>query len=99
MYSINMFLVNNRSALDLAVEQRSILLSEYLLLNGAKVNLPIPDLRGGSVLYRAVRENDIGMVSLLLKRRSSLDITDDDNRTPIDLAQECEDAYVLTTLR
>lgn len=26
-------------------------------------------------------------------------MVDDDNRTPIDLAQECEDAYVLTTLR
>jgi ankyrin repeat protein len=81
------------------VEQRSILLSEYLLLNGAQVNLQIPELNNGTVLYRAVRGNDIGMVSLLLKRRSCLEMKDNDGQSPIDLAQECEDAYVLTTLR
>ena len=91
--------VDDRTALDLAVESRSILLAEYLLLNGATVNMRIPDLAGGSALYRAVAQNDIGMVSLLLKRRSLLEFVDDQNRSPIDLAQECEDADVLTMLR
>ena len=64
-----------------------------------KVNLRLPCLENGTVLWRAVNQNDIGLVSLLLKRRASLDLLDDLNRGAIDLAQECEDAYVLTTLR
>jgi len=92
-------ILEGRTPLDISVCQKSLLSTELLLMNGAQVNQLIPDLYNGTVLNRAIKLNDIAMVSLLLKRRASMDIKDENEMTPIDLAQECEDAYVLTTLR
>ncbi|CAG5098722.1 Oidioi.mRNA.OKI2018_I69.XSR.g15917.t2.cds [Oikopleura dioica] len=91
--------IGSETPLHVAVSTKSLLTSELLLMNGAQVNQQVPTLNDGTVLKRAIKMNDIAMVSLLLKRRASIELKDSSGKTAIDWAQESEDAYVLTTLR
>ena len=74
-------------------------MTELLLINGADVNLRVPNLENGTAINRAIQLNHIGLVSLLIKRRALLNIKNNNDLGPIEMAQQCEDAHVLTTLR
>ena len=96
---VNNVLVNDQSPLDISIQEKSVLMTELLLINGADVNLRVPNLENGTAINRAIQLNHIGLVSLLIKRRALLNIKNDNDLGPIEMAQQCEDAHVLTTLR
>ena len=90
---------DGQTPLDMGIDTKSVLITELLLLNGANVNQPVPVLDGGAAINRAIMLNHIGLVSLLIKRRALLNIKNVNEQGPIEMAQQCEDAHVLTTLR
>ena len=96
---VNNVLVNDQSPLDISIQEKSVLMTELLLINGADVNLRVPNLENGTAINRAIQLNHIGLVSLLIKRRALLNIKNNNDLGPIEMAQQCEDAHVLTTLR
>lgn len=91
--------VEGQTPLDIAIQSGSVLRSEFLLLNGAEVNFKVPALKYGTGINRAIQINHIGLVSLLIKRRALLNLKNSEDMGPIEMAQQCEDAHVLTTLR
>ncbi|XP_071839738.1 arf-GAP with coiled-coil, ANK repeat and PH domain-containing protein 2-like isoform X1 [Apostichopus japonicus] len=86
-----------RTPLHKAVTSCSLTAVEYLLLNGAKVN--VPDQNCQTVLHLATQLGNTGMVCLLLKRGADQTAKDVDGQDPIMIAITTTNADIVTLLR
>nr|CAH8849300.1 unnamed protein product [Trichobilharzia regenti] len=84
-------------ALILASRIGSIAASEFLLLNGADID--VKDDHGRTALHHACRFGRVHLVCLLLRRRANQMISDDDGKLPLDFALELANADIVTLLR
>ncbi|KAJ1526936.1 hypothetical protein ONE63_008484 [Megalurothrips usitatus] len=87
----------NRSPLHQAVFSGSVMACEYLLLNGASIN--IQDEKGKTPLHIAVEQGHTAQVCLLLKHRADQHVKDSDNLEPLDIAVREANADIVTLLR
>ncbi|CAH8553277.1 unnamed protein product [Heterobilharzia americana] len=83
--------------LILASRTGSIAASEFLLLNGADID--IRDDQGRTALHHACRFGRVHLVCLLLRRRANQMIADKDGKLPLDVALELANADIVTLLR
>lgn len=88
---------NMRTPLHKAVTSCSLTAVEYLLLNGAKVN--VPDKSCKTVLHLATQLGNTGMVCLLLKRGADQTAKDINGQDPIMIAINTTNADIVTLLR
>ncbi|KAH8876827.1 Arf-GAP with coiled-coil, ANK repeat and PH domain-containing protein isoform 2 [Schistosoma japonicum] len=88
---------NSYPALILASRIGCIAACEFLLLNGADID--IKDDRGRTPLHHACRFGRVHLVCLLLRRRANQMITDNDGKSPLDVALEVANADIVTLLR
>lgn len=77
--------------------QNSVTASEFLILNGSKVNAV--DENGYSPLHYATQKGFTALAYLLLKHQAKHDIVANDNKQPIDIAIERANADIVTLLR
>lgn len=83
--------------LILASRIGSIAACEFLLLNGADID--IKDDRGRTALHHACQFGRVHLVCLLLRRRANQLILDNDGKSPLDVALELANADIVTLLR
>ncbi|XP_039986786.1 BAR_ACAPs and ArfGap_ACAP domain-containing protein isoform X2 [Xiphias gladius] len=88
---------DGRTALIGAAVGGSLLACEFLLLNGANVNLR--DLRGQGALHAAATAGHTGQVCLLLKRGANQYAVDERGQDPLAIAVETAHADIVTLLR
>lgn len=88
---------NMRTPLHKAVTSGSLTAVEYLLLNGAKVN--VPDKNSQTVLHLATQLGNTGMVCLLLKRGADQSAKDVDGQDALKIAINTTNADIVTLLR
>lgn len=81
-----------------AVQGGHIAVAEYLLLNGADVNVRAGPKSWGA-LHRAAHMGNVDMVSTLLYYKANLDEADIDGNTPLALAIASASGDVVTLLR
>ncbi|XP_071511038.1 arf-GAP with coiled-coil, ANK repeat and PH domain-containing protein 2-like [Diadema antillarum] len=86
-----------RTALHKAVSLGSMTSLEFLLLNGAKVNLP--DAEGRTILHLATMLGNTGLVCLCLKRGADQRAKDRDKQDPLMIAITTTNADIVTLLR
>lgn len=86
-----------RTALHKAISLGSLTSVEFLLLNGAKVNLP--DANGRTILHLATMLGNTGLVCLCLKRGADQNAKDRENQTPLQIAITTTNADIVTLLR
>ncbi|XP_065842215.1 arf-GAP with coiled-coil, ANK repeat and PH domain-containing protein 2-like isoform X1 [Oscarella lobularis] len=86
-----------QTSLHQAVFHGHRVVCEFLLQNGAKVNLR--DAKGRSPLHLAVLNSDTSIACLLLKRGADQDIEDDEGMTPLKIALSTTQADIVTILR
>ncbi|CAH8503432.1 unnamed protein product [Schistosoma turkestanicum] len=89
--------INNYPPLILASRIGSIAACEFLLLNGADID--IKDNQGRTALHHACRFGRVHLVCLLLRRRANQLIADNDGKSPLDVALELANADIVTLLR
>lgn len=70
---------------------------EYLLINGAKIDIVDDD--GFTALHLATETGNTALAYLLLKHRAKYDIKTNDGRKPIDIAVNLTNADIVTLLR
>jgi hypothetical protein len=90
--------VGTNTPLIAAVEGRHIALAEYLLLNGADVNVRAGP-KSWSAMHRAAHTGNLDMVSTLLYYKATIDEADIDGNTPLALAIASASGDVVTLLR
>jgi ankyrin repeat protein/nucleoside-triphosphatase THEP1 len=78
---------DNRTALHISSRQKPSL-SKLLLDAGADINAIAND--GSCPLHDAVREENIGLIDMLVARGAILDVEDSEGRTPLMLALEAQ---------
>ncbi|KAH9588299.1 Arf-GAP with coiled-coil, ANK repeat and PH domain-containing protein 2 [Schistosoma haematobium] len=83
--------------LILASRIGSIAACEFLLLNGADID--IKDDRGRTALHHACQFGRVHLVCLLLRRRANQLISDNDGKSPLDVALQLANADIVTLLR
>lgn len=88
---------HTHTALIYAVTGGSLLACEFLLQNGADVNLP--DGRGRGPLHHATSLGHTGQVSLFLKRGANQLEVDEEGRDPLTIAVQAANADIVTLLR
>jgi ankyrin repeat protein len=88
------------SALRVALDHPDLALAELtcstLLGNGASPNAP--QIGGSSVLHAAARRGSTAIVEVLIRKGADLDATDDDGRTPLELARDHGRRDVITLI-
>lgn len=87
----------NRTPLHQAVLSGSVMACEYLLLNGATIN--IQDDKGKTALHMATEQGHTAQVCLLLKHRADQHLKDLENQEPLDIAVREANADIVTLLR
>uniref|UniRef100_A0A914LYW0 Uncharacterized protein n=1 Tax=Meloidogyne incognita TaxID=6306 RepID=A0A914LYW0_MELIC len=85
------------TCLHVAVKSRQATVVEFLLLNGAKIN--ICDWKGNTALHLASMEGYTIIVYQLLKRNAEKTIKNDEGKIPLDIAVEKCHADIVTLLR
>uniref|UniRef100_A0A915NAM5 Uncharacterized protein n=1 Tax=Meloidogyne javanica TaxID=6303 RepID=A0A915NAM5_MELJA len=85
------------TCLHVAVKSRQATVVEFLLLNGAKIN--ICDWKGNTALHLASLEGYTIIVYQLLKRNAEKTIKNDEGKIPLDIAVEKCHADIVTLLR
>ncbi|XP_076805780.1 arf-GAP with coiled-coil, ANK repeat and PH domain-containing protein 2-like isoform X2 [Clavelina lepadiformis] len=75
----------------------SIQTSEYLLVNGAKINEK--DWNHRTALHYAALHNHTGIACQLLKRNMDLDVQDSSDKTALDIAVDGTKADIVTLIR
>ncbi|XP_072200491.1 arf-GAP with coiled-coil, ANK repeat and PH domain-containing protein 2 isoform X1 [Excalfactoria chinensis] len=80
-----------------AVRGGSLVTCEFLLQNGANVN--IRDMKGRGPLHHATVLGHTGQVCLFLKRGANQHATDEDGKDPLSIAVEAANADIVTLLR
>ncbi|NXO94418.1 ACAP2 protein, partial [Certhia brachydactyla] len=88
---------NNATPLIQAVRGGSLVTCEFLLQNGANVN--IRDMKGRGPLHHATVLGHTGQVCLFLKRGANQHATDEDGKDPLSIAVEAANADIVTLLR
>ncbi|OCT80706.1 arf-GAP with coiled-coil, ANK repeat and PH domain-containing protein 2 isoform X2 [Xenopus laevis] len=88
---------NNATPLIQAVRGGSLLTCEFLLQNGANVN--IRDIKGRGPLHHATLLGHTGQVCLFLKRGANQHASDEDGKDPLKIAIEAANADIVTLLR
>ncbi|CAL8087136.1 unnamed protein product [Calicophoron daubneyi] len=87
----------NYTPLIWAVRSGSLAACEFLLLNGADIDLP--DDQGRTALHHACELQRVHVVCLLLRRRADQTRTDRKGRKPLDIAVGLASADIVTLLR
>ncbi|XP_043932967.1 arf-GAP with coiled-coil, ANK repeat and PH domain-containing protein 1 [Protopterus annectens] len=87
----------NRTPLIQAVSSNSLVACEFLLQNGASVNLA--DSYGRGPLHHATILGHTGLACLFLKRGANQNATDMDDKDPLTIAIENANADIVTLLR
>ncbi|XP_078615812.1 arf-GAP with coiled-coil, ANK repeat and PH domain-containing protein 2-like isoform X2 [Branchiostoma floridae x Branchiostoma japonicum] len=87
----------NKTPLHQAVESGSIGACEFLLLNGAK--LDVKDGKGRAPLHHATILGNTGQVCLFLKRGANQHAVDEDGQDPLAIALSTTNADIVTLLR
>ena len=75
----------------------SVMACEFLLLNGAKID--VVDLDGNTPLHLAAKSGNTGQACLLLKHRANHHIRNKEGETALDIAVKNSDADIVTLLR
>ncbi|XP_071608345.1 arf-GAP with coiled-coil, ANK repeat and PH domain-containing protein 2 isoform X6 [Heliangelus exortis] len=88
---------NKATPLIQAVRGGSLVTCEFLLQNGANVN--IRDIKGRGPLHHATVLGHTGQVCLFLKRGANQHATDEDGKDPLSIAVEAANADIVTLLR
>ncbi|XP_072789518.1 arf-GAP with coiled-coil, ANK repeat and PH domain-containing protein 2 isoform X8 [Taeniopygia guttata] len=88
---------NKATPLIQAVRGGSLVTCEFLLQNGANVN--IRDMNGRGPLHHATVLGHTGQVCLFLKRGANQHATDEDGKDPLSIAVEAANADIVTLLR
>ncbi|KFP27111.1 Arf-GAP with coiled-coil, ANK repeat and PH domain-containing protein 2, partial [Colius striatus] len=88
---------NKATPLIQAVRGGSLVTCEFLLQNGANVN--IRDVKGRGPLHHATVLGHTGQVCLFLKRGANQHATDEDGKDPLSIAVEAANADIVTLLR
>ncbi|XP_071423011.1 arf-GAP with coiled-coil, ANK repeat and PH domain-containing protein 2 isoform X2 [Pithys albifrons albifrons] len=88
---------NKATPLIQAVRGGSLVTCEFLLQNGANVN--IRDVKGRGPLHHATVLGHTGQVCLFLKRGANQHATDEDGKDPLTIAVEAANADIVTLLR
>ncbi|XP_078246410.1 arf-GAP with coiled-coil, ANK repeat and PH domain-containing protein 2 isoform X1 [Pogona vitticeps] len=88
---------NRSTPLIQAVHGGSLVTCEFLLQNGANVNLR--DAHGRGPLHHATVLGHTGQVCLFLKRGANQHATDEDGKDPLSVAIEAANADIVTLLR
>ncbi|XP_055580050.1 arf-GAP with coiled-coil, ANK repeat and PH domain-containing protein 2 isoform X2 [Falco biarmicus] len=88
---------NKATPLIQAVRGGSLVACEFLLQNGANVN--IRDMKGRGPLHHATVLGHTGQVCLFLKRGANQHATDEDGKDPLSIAVEAANADIVTLLR
>ncbi|XP_068001730.1 arf-GAP with coiled-coil, ANK repeat and PH domain-containing protein 2 isoform X4 [Melanerpes formicivorus] len=88
---------NKTTPLIQAVRGGSLVTCEFLLQNGANVN--IRDMKGRGPLHHATVLGHTGQVCLFLKRGANQHATDEDGKDPLSIAVEAANADIVTLLR
>ncbi|XP_008936188.1 PREDICTED: arf-GAP with coiled-coil, ANK repeat and PH domain-containing protein 2, partial [Merops nubicus] len=88
---------NKTTPLIQAVRGGSLVTCEFLLQNGANVN--IKDMKGRGPLHHATVLGHTGQVCLFLKRGANQHATDEDGKDPLSIAVEAANADIVTLLR
>ncbi|XP_041897712.1 arf-GAP with coiled-coil, ANK repeat and PH domain-containing protein 2 isoform X2 [Corvus kubaryi] len=88
---------NKATPLIQAVRGGSLVTCEFLLQNGANVN--IQDMKGRGPLHHATVLGHTGQVCLFLKRGANQHATDEDGKDPLSIAVEAANADIVTLLR
>ncbi|XP_044734424.1 arf-GAP with coiled-coil, ANK repeat and PH domain-containing protein 2 [Chrysoperla carnea] len=88
---------HGRNALHQAIFSGSVMSCEYLLLNGAKIN--ITDVDGRTPLHLATELGNTAQVCLLLKHRANQHLKDCHGIEPLDIAVKQANADIVTLLR
>ncbi|KAF7258448.1 hypothetical protein EG68_04300 [Paragonimus skrjabini miyazakii] len=83
--------------LILAVRNGSMSACEFLLLNGADID--VQDSLGRTALHHACQLQRVHLVCLLLRRRADQGLADLRGRLPLDIAVESANADIVTLLR
>ncbi|ULU07567.1 hypothetical protein L3Y34_018940 [Caenorhabditis briggsae] len=92
-----MALHNGTTALHIATRSGQTAAVEFLLLNGAKINML--DEKLNTPLHLAAREGHTLQVCQLLKRGADNNLANVDSKTPLDIAMECTHADIVTLFR
>ncbi|KAF1766632.1 hypothetical protein GCK72_006590 [Caenorhabditis remanei] len=88
---------NGTSALHIATRSGQTAAVEFLLLNGAKINML--DEKLNTPLHLAAKEGHTLQVCQLLKRGADNNLANVDSKTPLDIAMECTHADIVTLFR
>ncbi|GLV32415.1 Centaurin beta 1A [Carabus blaptoides fortunei] len=88
---------NGRSAIHQAILSGSVMSCEYLILNGAKIN--IQDNEGRTPLHLATELGHTAQVCLLLKHRADQHLQDSSGTKPLAIAVREANADIVTLLR
>ncbi|CAH1239474.1 ACAP2 [Branchiostoma lanceolatum] len=88
---------SNKTPLHQAVESGSIGACEFLLLNGAKID--VKDGKGRAPLHHATILGNTGQVCLFLKRAANQHAVDEDGQDPLAIALSTTNADIVTLLR
>ncbi|XP_059476562.1 arf-GAP with coiled-coil, ANK repeat and PH domain-containing protein 2 isoform X2 [Neocloeon triangulifer] len=88
---------NARSAIHQAVLSGSVMACEYLIMNGAKIN--VQDQDGKTPLHLAVEQGHTAQVLLMLKHSADQNIKDAQGQEPVTIAVQKANADIVTLLR
>ncbi|CAA19463.2 Truncated cnt-1 [Caenorhabditis elegans] len=88
---------NGTTALHIATRNGQTAAVEFLLLNGAKINML--DEKLNTPLHLAAKEGHTLPVCQLLKRGADSNLANVDSKTPLDIAMECTHADIVTLFR
>lgn len=86
-----------RTALHQAVLSGSIMPCAYLILNNARINTL--DENRKTVLHLSTQQGHTAQVCLFLKHRADISIEDKDGKTALAIAEDKEDADIVTLIR
>ncbi|KAI8381358.1 uncharacterized protein BYT42DRAFT_566268 [Radiomyces spectabilis] len=88
---------DEQTALQRAVHQGDEIAVEFLLQWSSDVNQQ--DAKGWTSLHYAAAANNVHLVLTLLKRHAKADSTNNDGKTPLDLAVDNQNVQAVTALR
>lgn len=89
--------VSKQTPVHLAVRCGSVTTLQYLLLNGAKIN--VRDCDGKTPLLIATESGLTAQVGLLLKSKADQNLADKEGNTPLDVAVKTTNADIVSFLR
>ncbi len=85
------------SVIHQSILSGSVMACEFLLLNGAKID--VIDAKGNTPLHLAAQQGSTGQVCLLLKHRANHHLLNVDGHKALDIAVQNSDADIVTLLR